>query len=412
MKKPQFDIILFGATSFVGRLVALHIQSLLDSGSTAIPASFSWAIAGRNMNALQRIKTQLGAKANGLPCLVADSHNKTQLQALCRQCRVVISTVGPYALYGETLVQVCTESGTDYCDLTGEVPWIKRMLYRYEVRAQTSGARIVNCCGFDSIPSDLGVHYLQQLARCYWGGPATQIKMAVEHLRGGLSGGTLASIINVSKEAIANQEIRKQLSNPYWLCPQDQSEKVRQPSHKRQYDQDFESWTIPFLMAGINTRIVHRSNALLNYSYGREFIYSEQVIVKKFGRLRSAAMQLTTGVTLTGIIFPPTRWLLQRFVLPKPGQGPSAAQQQSGFFSLLFVGKNAAKQIIRTRLQGDRDPGYSGTAKMLTQAGLCLAFDVPITQRGGFYTPAALMAEPLQQRLTKYAGITLQEISS
>ncbi len=416
MKKPQFDIILFGATSFVGRLVARQIQTLIDQNSTAIPAGFIWAIAARNESALLAVKDSLGSGAVNLSTVIADAHNEEQLRLMCEQCRVVISTVGPYALYGETLVKVCCETGTDYCDLTGEPQWIKSMMERYEKIAQQAGTRIVNCCGFDSIPSDLGVYQLEQLAHAAHGKIYPSVKLGVKAMKGGFSGGTLASMINGIKEAIADPSLRKQLGNPYLLCPDNHRFNARQPKSENHFDVDFNSWTTPFFMAGINTKIVHRTNALLNTFYGTNFTYSENMLLGKNGRWRAMLTRFGLGLFVLLLIFPVTRWLLQHWVLPKPGQGPTEAQQQAGHFTFLFLGQNEndllGNNSLLLQVEGKGDPGYRSTAKMLTQAALCLAFDTDKSQGGGFFTPAALFGDKLVRRLESYAEVSFLQIGS
>ncbi|MDX5297603.1 MAG: saccharopine dehydrogenase NADP-binding domain-containing protein, partial [Gammaproteobacteria bacterium] len=264
MREAPFDVIVFGATSFVGQILSRY---LLDT--FGLDGRLKWAIAGRSHTKLLELQHSLGAAAAQLPIRVADAEDASSLQTLCSQARVIVSTVGPYALYGEPLVKACAESGTDYCDLTGEVQWIKRMIDRYEPAARASGARIVHCCGFDSIPSDLGVYFLQQQTKARFGHPAARVKMRVKAARGGFSGGTVASMLNVTREAIADPALRKELANPYSICPASHGFTARQPNPMgAEFDTDFASWTAPFVMAGINTRVVHRSNALFANAYG------------------------------------------------------------------------------------------------------------------------------------------------
>jgi short subunit dehydrogenase-like uncharacterized protein len=410
MNSTQFTITLFGASSFVGRIVARHIQDLIEQQSTCLPEGFNWAIAGRDESHLLQIKQDLGASADALSVIVADAKDENQLRIMCAQSKLVISTVGPYALYGELLVKVCAETGTDYCDLTGEVQWIRRMLDRYQASAKHSCARIVHCCGFDAIPSDLGVYFTQQHCIENFGHPCATVKMAVKSMAGTFSGGTLASMINLTKEAVGDSTLRKNLANPYWLCPDNHAFTTRQPSSKTDFDQHFDSWTAPFVMAGINTRIVHRSNALLNNLYGNYFVYSEVSLTRN--KWRSRLLRLGLAVFSICIALPPTRWLAQTFLLPKPGEGPTPKQQREGSFDIRFVGVDSNGSGIRTQVCGDRDPGYGSTAKMLTQAALCLAVDVDDTKAGGFYTPASLFGNALIERLSRYAGVTFTRLDS
>jgi short subunit dehydrogenase-like uncharacterized protein len=331
---------------------------------------------------------------------------------MCHDTRVVISTVGPYALYGSPLVEACAETGTDYCDLTGEVQWIRRMIDAHEVAARKSGARIVHCCGFDSIPSDLGVWFLQQQARERFGRPCTEVKMRVKGARGGFSGGTVASLLNAVKEASADPALRRELANPYSICPEGYAPKVRQPNVKAaQYDADFGAWVAPFVMGAVNSRVVQRSNALLKQAYGADFRYDEAMLAGKGFRGHATATAITAGLAgfMVASALPPTRWALERFVLPGPGEGPSAEQQRHGFFDFRFLGKTTDGRTLRVKVTGDRDPGYGSTAKMLGQAGACLALDLADSgHKGGFWTPATMFGARLVDRLVAHAGLTFE----
>jgi short subunit dehydrogenase-like uncharacterized protein len=407
MSTPSHDLIVFGATSFVGQILTRYLAEHYGT-----QGSLKWAIAGRSEQKLAALRNSLGLAAGKVPLLLADAADEAALHHLCSGARVVISTVGPYALYGEPLVKVCAETGTDYCDLTGEVQWIRRMIEAYEPAARKSGARIVHCCGFDSIPSDLGVHFLQQQARKRFGAPCTTVKMRVKAMRGGFSGGTAASIVNVVKEATANPALRKELANPYSICPAGYAPAVRQPNVKSaQYDADFDAWVAPFVMSGINTRIVQRSNALSKQAYGADFRYDEAMLMGRGLKGRTAATGLTAGLGgfMVAAALPPARWALERFVLPAPGEGPSAEQQRNGFFDLRFHGTTADGQTLRVKVTGDRDPGYGSTAKMLGQAGACLAQDFADSgRRGGFWTPATMFGDKLIERLVAHAGLTFE----
>jgi short subunit dehydrogenase-like uncharacterized protein len=407
MSTPSHDLIVFGATSFVGQILTRYLAEHYGT-----QGSLKWAIAGRSEQKLAALRNSLGLAAGKVPLLLADAADEAALRHLCSGARVVISTVGPYALYGEPLVKVCAETGTDYCDLTGEVQWIRRMIEAYEPAARKSGARIVHCCGFDSIPSDLGVHFLQQQARKRFGAPCTTVKMRVKAMRGGFSGGTAASIVNVVKEATANPALRKELANPYSICPAGYAPAVRQPNVKSaQYDADFDAWVAPFVMSGINTRIVQRSNALSKQAYGADFRYDEAMLMGRGLKGRTAATGLTAGLGgfMVAAALPPARWALERFVLPAPGEGPSAEQQRNGFFDLRFHGTTADGQTLRVKVTGDRDPGYGSTAKMLGQAGACLAQDFADSgRRGGFWTPATMFGDKLIERLVAHAGLTFE----
>ena len=267
-RQLDYDLVVFGATGFVGRILCDYLLDQVEN-------SVRWAVAGRSKAKLETLVAELGTAAY----IAADATDEASLRELCAQTRVVISTVGPYALHGERLVKVCAETGTDYCDLTGEPQWVRQMIERYQSAAQSSGARIVHCCGFDSVPSDLGVYYLQQQAKQRFGQPCNRIKMRVKAAKGGVSGGTVASGINIIQEARSNPNLRQELDNPYSLCPETPSTVTHPPTLvSAQYDPDFQEWVSPFVMAAINTRIVLRSNALLEYSYGKSFQYEEAVL--------------------------------------------------------------------------------------------------------------------------------------
>jgi len=373
--------------------------------------SIVWAIAGRSRTKLQQVSDTIGL--SGIEMIVADSVDEGSLRQMCAQTKVVMSTVGPYALYGELLVRVCATTGTDYCDLTGEPQWIRKMQLRHEADAVKSGARILHCCGFDSIPSDLGVHFLQRNALEQFGQTCDRITMRVANMKGGASGGTIASMINMVKEAVSDADLRLELKDPYSLCPPDHSFFVQQPDVKIAYDNVYGGWIAPFVMAGINTRIVHRSNALSHNSYGAEFTYEEAVATGQGAKGKRMARATSWGVNalMIGLAVPPIRWLLESFVLPKPGEGPTEKAQLEGGFDIVFLGSTAQGENIRCRVTGDRDPGYGSTAKMLSQASACLAKDVPDTVAGGFWTPATILGDRLIDRLKAHAGLTFEKLS-
>ncbi|HBX41895.1 MAG TPA: saccharopine dehydrogenase, partial [Marinobacter adhaerens] len=363
---------------------------------------------------LNALKSELGEKASAVPVILADASDEDALKAMCEQTRVIISTVGPYALYGEPLVQACVRSGTDYCDLTGEVQWIRKMVERYEAEAKTSGARIVHCCGFDSIPSDMGVWFLQNQAEQTFGMPCQDVRMRVKTAKGEFSGGTVASMMNVAKEAAADPKLRKELANPFSICPPEHRSKTRQPSLKgAEFDKTFNAWLAPFVMGAINTRVVHRSNAMQNARYGKEFTYDEAMMTGRGTKGRLAAYAITGGLAafFTASAIKPTRWLVEKFV-PQPGEGPSPEAQKAGFYDLRFVGRTEDGKTIITKVTGDQDPGYGSTGKMLGEAGMCLAFDSPADQPGGFWTPSSLLDGKLMDRLTSKAGLTFEVLET
>ncbi|MEO1521089.1 MAG: saccharopine dehydrogenase NADP-binding domain-containing protein [Cyanobacteria bacterium J06633_2] len=404
-----YDLVVFGATGFVGNILC---RVLLDHAG--VGGDLKWAIAGRSQSKLNNLLASLGREANGLPIIIADAADESSLQLMCEQTAVVITTVGPYALYGEPLVKVCCETGTDYCDLTGEFPWIRRMIKTYEAQAQQSGARIVHCCGFDSIPSDLGVYFLQQQAETQFGQPCVRVKMRLKAAQGGVSGGTIASGINIAKESAVNPELWHELNDPYSLCPEDYPT-IDHPSAliPVQHDNRLQAWVTPFVMAAVNTRVVLRTNALMNTAYGADFEYDEGILTGDGPIGWLAAQGLSAGLSglFLAAFFSPTRWLIEQWVVPSPGEGPSVDEQEQGFYDLRFWGETADGQIIQTKVTGDRDPGYGSTSRMLAQAGICLAKDIPKASKpGGFWTPASVFEEVLIQRLNAHAGLSFEII--
>lgn len=403
MAAPQYDIIIFGATSFVGEILTGYMNKTLGTNGDV-----KWAIAGRSEAKLQALKEKHGA--HDVAHVIADASNEQQLRDMVKQTRVIVSTVGPYALYGEPLVKVCVETGTDYCDLTGEVQWYKRMVDKYEAQAKQSGARIVHCSGFDSLPSDLGVYFTQQKAQQAFGEACQQIDMRVAKLKGGASGGTFASMINVAKEAAKDPALRKELQNPYSICPPDHGFKTRQHNVSgAEFDKNVDGWIGLFVMAAVNTRVVHRSNALQGNAYGQNFKYSEAMMMGKGKkgekRAKSMGRMLKWFMILAAIA--PTRWLLEKFI-PKPGEGPSLKEQEEGLYDMRFFGQTASGKKIVTKVVGDRDPGYGSTAKMLGQAALCLASIDKEAKAGGFWTPASIYQDDLIERLQQYSGLTFE----
>ncbi|RXJ71715.1 saccharopine dehydrogenase [Veronia nyctiphanis] len=412
--EKHYDLIVFGATSFVGQILCRYLDRQFNHpGQEAL----EWAIAGRSQHKLDTVKQ--GLNTPDIDTILADSHDEKALTTMCQYTRVVVSTVGPYALYGETLIKVCAETGTDYCDLTGEVQWIHRMLYKYEHLATKSGARIVNCCGFDSIPSDMGVYFTQKEAKRLFGQYCDSIKMRVKTLKGGASGGTIASIINITEEVVKDPALLKKIANPYLICPESGELSTRQATNAiAARDPDFNAWISPFIMAAINSRIVLRSNALDDYPYGRDFCYDEAVLTGKgfSGAVKSNAFIVGLSLFMALTALPPTRWLLKKFVLPKPGEGPSAKEQLEGFFDIRFIGKTASGDVISTKVVGQGDPGYGSTGKMLGQAAASLALDFHHSgekcgAKGGFWTTSSLMGDRLLDRLQTHADIEVSVLN-
>jgi short subunit dehydrogenase-like uncharacterized protein len=400
----QYDLVVFGATSFVGQILTTYLIEHLGT-----EGKISWAIAARSESKLNTLRDSYGDSGKKLPMIIADSQDEASLQAMCSQTRVIISTVGPYTLYGELLIKTCAESGTDYTDLTGEAQWIKQMQDKYQQAAETSGARIVNSCGFDSIPSDMGMFTLQQQAKEQFNHSMPHTKLRVKAIKGGASGGTVASMIEAIKAAKADPKVRRQMGNPYLLCGENHQYQQKAHSVKGpMFDKEFNSWVAPFIMEAINSRIVLHSNALMDMAYGKDFTYSEGVLTGPGFKGRVAAVLSTvTFATLgIGLFFKPPRALLERFVLPAPGEGPSPEAQLNGYFDLRVYGADNEGNHLLVKVTGDRDPGYGSTAKMLAQAGLCLAMDIKKEDcAGGFLTPSTAMGHALLTRLEEHAGL-------
>ena len=398
-----FDIIVQGASGFTGTLVAEYLLRQYGAND-----ELRWALAGRSEEKLRDVRAALGPEASDLKIIVADSFDKTALQKLASQTRVVLTTVGPYALYGSDLVEACVNAGTHYCDLAGEVQWIRQMIDTHQERAKETGAKIVNCCGFDSVPMDIGVWFLQDAAKEKFGAYCTSISMMVKATKGTASGGTLASMMNLIKESRKDHSIARVLIHPYSLNPE--SEREGPDGRDQQnvvYREDAQCWTAPFVMAGVNTKVVRRSHALAGYPYGKGFQYDESVVTGRgfTGWLKGAIMTLGIGALVLFASSTPTRNFLQRFVLAKPGEGPDRELQKSGFFNLMQIGVLPDGKVIRGRITGDQDPGYGSTSKMLSECAVCLAKD-KLDVGGGVWTPASVMPRPLIKRLRQNAGLT------
>ena len=409
MSKPtatrEFDVVVWGATGFTGTLVAEYL--LRQYG---IDENLRWAIAGRSKDKLESLRDSFGGKAADIEIMVADSFDQESLRNLARRTRVVLTTVGPYALYGSALVEACVEEGTHYCDLAGEVQWIREMIDLYHARAQQTGARIVHCCGFDSVPMDIGVWFLQEEAKKRYGAYCESITMLVKATKGTASGGTIASMVNLIKESREDRDTARVLVNPYSLNPEGER---RGPDGRDQqsvvFDKNAGAWTAPFVMASVNTKVVRRSHALAGYPYGKDFRYQEAVMTGDgvAGWLKGATMTLGIGGLVLGASFAPTRKFLQNFVLPEPGEGPDRELQEKGYFNLMQIGVLPDGTLLKSRITGDQDPGYGSTSKMLSECAVCLAKD-DIRVGGGVWTPASAMARPLLKRLTENAGLTFE----
>ncbi len=404
----ELDIVVFGATGFTGRLVAGYLAG-------HAPAGLRVGLAGRSEKRLADVRAQLPEAAAAWPLLTADSADPASLAALARATRVVVSTVGPYRRQGLALVEACAAAGTHYADLTGEVLFIRDSIDRCHAAAGRTGARIVHCCGFDSIPSDLGVLLLHQAAQADQQ-ELLDTTLVVTALKGGVSGGTLASMMGQLDEVRAAPGLGQVVEDPYALSPDRPAEPDlgdERDLGRLSYDGALRMWVGPFAMAGINTRVVRRSNALLGWAYGRRFRYRE---VTGFGAgpvapLRGAAVSAAFQSLETGLAFGPSRALLDRFLLgrllPGPGQGPGEKTRQSGYFRIQVHTRTATGTRYVAAVEAQGDPGYAATSVMLSQSALCLALDQDeLPGLAGVLTPATAMGAPLIGRL-RAAGLTL-----
>lgn len=396
-----YDVIVYGATGFTGRLVAEHMLATYGVGRDV-----RWAIAGRSKDKLQTVRAEIGAPTE-LPVVVADAGNAASLLAMAKSTKAIITTVGPYQLYGEPMVAACVEAGTDYVDLCGEPAWMAEMIAKYDAKANASGARIVFSCGFDSIPFDLGVTYLQAEAMARLGVPLKRVRGRVRKMKGGFSGGTIASLLATLEASKKNPEIPKTLADPFALTPGFRG--PEQPSGEIvERDATSGQWAAPFIMAMINTKNVHRSNHLLKQAWGQDFVYDEMMLTGDGadGAKRAKGVKRSGDVQNALLAFPPTRALLRKFALPKPGEGPSKNERETGFYDVAFYGEAADGRTLRASVKGDKDPGYGSTSKMISESALCLVRDVGREEtRGGVWTPGAALGHKLIARLEANAGM-------
>jgi short subunit dehydrogenase-like uncharacterized protein len=403
----EYDVVVYGATSFVGQILCRYLVRRHGTSGGAVGGSgdgLRWAIAGRSSSKLAEVAAATGAD---VPMIVVDAADRAGLDAMAASAQVVVSTVGPYALHGSELVGAVVEAGGDYCDLTGEVQWMRRMIDAHQSRAEETGARIVHACGFDSIPSDLGTWFTQQRAIEAFGEPCTEVRMSVKGARGGVSGGTAASGMQMFEEMAEDPELRKVVGNPYVLAPLDMRDGPAQPGLGRPTRDDrFDSWVAPFVMAPTNSAVVLRTHALLGQPWGRDFTYGETMMTGDGITGGAAAWAMTAGLAVFAgaASLGPTRKLLGR-VIPKPGAGPSEAKQQAGWFDLRFVGRTAGGQEIATKVTGDADPGYGSTAKMLGESAVAFLDLAAERVGGGFWTPASAFGDALVERLEAHAGV-------
>ena len=375
----EFDIIVYGATGFTGRLVAEHLAKQYGVGGEV-----KWAMAGRSLEKLQQVRDEIGAPKD-TPLVVADAGDPASVKAMVERAKAILTTVGPYQLYGSDLVAACVAAGTDYLDLCGEPNWMAAMIKQHHAAAQKSGARILFSCGFDSIPFELGVYFAQQTARQKLGGPVPRGKGRMRKLKGGLSGGTAASGRATMAAIQKDPSLFALMVDPFALTPGFKG--PEQPAGQAvEHDEDLNADVGPFMMAAINTKNVHRSNFLQGHAYGQDFVYDEMAVVDPKA---------------------PASFALEEGAGPQPGEGPSKEERETGFYDAAFIGIAADGRKVVVSVKGDKDPGYGSTSKMIAETAICLvkeAADVP----GGLWVPGAALGDKLIARLQKNAGLTFE----
>jgi short subunit dehydrogenase-like uncharacterized protein len=376
----EFDIIVYGATGYTGRLVAEYLKT---------KKGLKWAMAGRSANKLAEVRDLVGAVAD-TPLIVADASDPASLDAMVKRTKVVLTTVGPYQLYGNELVEACVANGTDYTDLCGEPAWMRQKIDQHNEAAKASGARIVFSAGFDSIPFDLGVLMLQKHCVESFGAPAPRIKGRVRAMKGTFSGGTAASLKATMVAASKDPAVIRYLTNPFSLAGG--FEGPAQPAgNKPEYDESIGSWATSFVMAPINTKNVHRTNALLGQAFGADFVYDEMMLTGPGEQGEAMAKHVASTPMMGGDND------------PKPGVGPTKEERDTGFYDVLFIAEYPDGRTAKLSVKGDRDPGYGSTSKMISETAIALSEN---QGAGGVTTPGAALGETLVDRLQKYAGLS------
>lgn len=409
-ESPSYDLLLWGATGVTGRLVAAEVTRTFEEDTCSL------AIAGRNKSKLAALERDLVAHRDGwssIPIEVGDATDQASVQRLVDRTGVVCSTVGPYTRYGTPMVAACVDTGTDYCDLSGEVTWIREMIDRFHPTARENGARIVHCCGFDSMPADLGTLLVQTRAQERFGSPCSIVSIALEGARGGVSGGTLDSMVEMFRAAERDSLARATLENPYSLAPAGERDGIDRGVRSVPQRDPFERrWLAPSPLGLVNERVIRRSNALLGYPWGREFTCAEFVPTGSGvgGLLASCGVTLGTHVGMSAMRIGPLREALHRFVFPDPGEGPGEASIEDGYFRLRVRGQGVTQLgrfVVESTIAADTDPGYGATGKMLSAATACLVREetaTPLT--GGILTPASGIGLPLVDAV-RAAGLSV-----
>lgn len=381
----EFGITVYGATGYTGRLICEYLHSRYG-----VDGEVKWAMAGRSRAKLEAVRDEMGIPAS-VPLVLADADDLSSIKAMVANTKVVLTTVGPYQLYGSELVAQCAAAGTDYVDLCGEPGWMHQMIAQYQAAAKQSGARILFSCGFDSIPFDLGVLFLQEAAKQRFGAPISSVKGRVRVMKGGFSGGTLASLKATLASATKQPELIKVLQDPFAL-----TEGVSGPQQPTgsvpQYDEELGSWSAPFIMATINTKNVHRTNFLLNHAFGHDFVYDEMLFTGPGEKGEAAAKAVAADRSMASSDL-------------KPGDGPTKEERDNGSYDVLFAGSSKQGEMLKASVKGDRDPGYGSTSKMIAESAVCLLLN-PGAASGGIWTPGAALGDLLIKRLEKNAGLT------
>ncbi|MDG2457234.1 MAG: saccharopine dehydrogenase NADP-binding domain-containing protein [SAR86 cluster bacterium] len=382
----KFDVVIYGATGFTGKLIAEYMVSQYGHNQDV-----TWAMAGRNLEKLEQVRDEIKAN-HDTPLLVVNSEDRSSLDSMAAQTKCVLTTVGPYQLYGSDLVAACAEGGTDYVDLTGEPGWMYEMIQQNEESAKKTGSRIVFSCGFDSIPFDLGVLYVQDAAKEKFGKPAPHVRGRVRAMHGEFSGGTVASLTATMSTLREKPELIKVLANPFSLSGNFKGPEQLDDS-RALFDEKLEMWIAPFIMASINTKNIHRSNALMGHAYGEDFRYDEMSIAGSGDEGKARAEFMATLNPLVGDD------------MPAPGEGPSKESRENGNFNVLFCADMPNGETLNATVTGDMDPGYGSTSKMIAESAVCLVKDC-LELEGGIYTPAPSMGKKLITRLVANAGLT------
>ena len=387
MSSREFGVVVYGATGYTGRLVCEYLNK-----QYGVNGDVKWAMAGRSEEKLVQVRDEMGIPKD-VPFVVADANNPESVKAMVESTQVVLTTVGPYQKYGSDLVRVCSETGTDYVDLCGEPAWMHEMIAAHGETAKKSGARIVFSCGFDSVPFDLGVHFLQSAAMDKLGAPLSRIKGRVRAMKGTFSGGTLESFRLTMKAAAKNPELIKVLTNPFSLSESFNGPK--QPSGMAPiFDEDLNSWSAPFVMATINTKNIHRSNFLLSHQYGDNFVYDEMMLTGPGDKGEAMAKAVAEDKSMANDPM-------------QPGEGPSKEERETGYYDVLFAGSNDNGERLMASVKGDKDPGYGSTCKMISESAVCLLKNLDAAS-GGIWTPASALGDLLIERLQENAGLTFQ----